>query len=300
MRTVSGKTAGYMMIFMAGALWGTIGLFVKLLGTTGASSGLIAFIRIFMGCAILFVFMLVRYGPGIFKLDRNSLITCILLGIFTQALFNYFYNISIESTGVATASVLLYTAPIFVVILSIIIFHEKVTIRKVAAVLIDIIACTFMVTNGDFNGMNIAAAGVFFGILAGFLYSLVTIIGRVATGNVHPMAAAFYGFLFGSLFLAILIHPWTEIAAVSSTTFWLYAFGYGLIPTVGSYLFYFHGLSRDLELSRVPVIASVEPIISTVIGVLIFSEVWGIWKALGIAGVVLSIILINSGKKAAP
>ena len=289
----SRQTIGYGMVLMAGVMWGTIGLFVKLLESTGASPSLIAFMRILMGAVILGVFMLFRYGTKRFRLDRKGLLHCAFLGVFTQALFNYSYNLSIESVGVATASVLLYTAPIFVVILSSVLFKEKITLWKIAAIAIDIIACFFMVTNGDFSAMNIAFAGVAFGVLAGFLYSLVTIVGRIATGDSDPMAVAFYGFLFGALALAVLTRPWTEIPDVSCISFWLYSAGFGLIPTVGSYHFYFHGLTRDLELSRVPVIASIEPIISTVIGLFVFHEVWGYGRVIGILGVVSAIALIS-------
>ena len=85
------------------------------------------------------------------------------------------------------------------------------------------------------------------------------------------------------------------MAAISGPYFWLLAFGYGLIPTVGSYLFYMNGISHDLELSRVPIIASVEPVIATLIGLLVFHENIGIINALGLIIVLFSIVLMNAG-----
>jgi drug/metabolite transporter (DMT)-like permease len=95
----------------------------------------------------------------------------------------------------------------------------------------------------------------------------------------------------------VFTNPIPKIAAVSSPYFWLLGFGYGLIPTVGSYLFYMNGISHDVELSRVPIIASVEPIIATLIGLLVFSENIGIINAIGLVIVLFSIVLMNSGRK---
>ena len=107
----------------------------------------------------------------------------------------------------------------------------------------------------------------------------------------------FYNFLFGWISLALISNPIPKIAAVSDLHFWLLAFGYGLIPTVGSYLFYMNGISHDVELSRVPIIASVEPIIATIIGLLVFGENITLVNALGLVIVLFSIVLMNSGRK---
>ena len=77
----------------------------------------------------------------------------------------------------------------------------------------------------------------------------------------------------------------------------LLALGYGLIPTVGSYLFYMNGISRDVELSRVPIIASVEPVIATLIGLIVFHEDIGLVNAAGLVIVLFSIVLMNTGKR---
>lgn len=112
----STKTIGYVMIFVAGSLWGTIGLFVKLLTGVGSSSALTAFIRLFIASWILLPLMFYMGGIKMFKIDKSNLFKCFLLGFLSQALYNYTYNIAIGNIGVATASILLYTSPVFVCI----------------------------------------------------------------------------------------------------------------------------------------------------------------------------------------
>ena len=293
-------TTGYLCVLMAGILWGTIGLFVRFLNELGADSSVTAFIRIFVGSLIMFVVLIVMSlvkGENMFRLTKAGLIQCIILGFFTQAMFNACYSRSINSVGVATGSVLLYTAPIFVCIMSALIFKEKITMRKAIALIINLLGCFIMATGGDLSNLKVSALGIFFGVAAGFLYALVTIVGKFASGTTHPFTTTFYSFFFGWLALGVFTRPWTAIAEVSSGSFWLLALGFGLIPTVGSYLFYMSGLNHDIELSRAPIIASVEPVVATLIGVFIFSENIGLINIIGLVLVLFSVVFMNVGLK---
>ena len=68
---------------------------------------------------------------------------------------------------------------------------------------------------------------------------------------------------------------------------------FALIPTTFAYLFYFSGVSVIKETSKVPVIASIEPVVATLIGVLIYHEPIGVVNVLGILLVIGSIVLMN-------
>ena len=185
------------------------------------------------------------------------------MGLVTQAFFNLSYSGCINSVGVAMGSVLLYTAPIFVSILSRLLFKEEINARKGISLVINLLGCFIMVTGGDLSVLKVSGIGILLGIGAGFFYAMVTILGKFTSDEVDPFTMVFYNFLFGWISLALISNPIPKIAAVSDLHFWLLAFGYGLIPTVGSYLFYMNGISHDVELSRVPIIASVEPHVTT-------------------------------------
>ncbi len=296
-KTYTSNIVGYLMVFAAGTLWGTIGLFVKLLSGIGASTSLTAFMRLFMGFWILVPIMLWTGGLKMFKIDKKGLIHCLMLGILSQALFNYCYNVSIENVGVATASILLYTAPVFVCIMSMVVFKEIVGKLKIFALVINIVGCFLMVTGGNLSYFKLSAIGIMFGVSAAFLYSLVTIIGKLASDNIHPFTVVFYSFLFGWLMLGIISPPWDSISSVSGPKFWIYSLGYGLIPTVGSYLLYMGGLRKNLELSKVPIIASVETVVATLIGVFAFKEKLNFINIIGIVILLSSIFIMNINLK---
>lgn len=289
----STKTIGYIMIFVAGTLWGTIGLFVKLLTGIGASSALTAFIRLFLAFWILLPVMFHMGGKKMFKIDKYNLLKCFLLGFLSQALYNYTYNIAIGNIGIATASILLYTSPIFVCVISAIFFKEYIGKQKILAIVINLFGCFLMVTGGNIGNLKLNFVGIIFGVAAGFLYSLVAIIGNIVSDEVHPFTVVFYSFLFGWLSLVVIAKPWESIEVMAQFKFWLYAFGFALIPTVGSYLFYMSGLRKNLELSKVPIIASIEMVVSALIGGLIFRESIGLINILGVIFLLISIAVMN-------
>ena len=300
MKKDSNATTGYILVLCAGILWGSIGFFVRKLNGLGVDTELTAFMRIFCAWIILIPLLMgmsLKSGRNYFKISKKGLLQCFIMGLVTQAFFNLSYSGCINSVGVAMGSVLLYTAPIFVSILSRLLFKEEINARKGISLVINLLGCFIMVTGGDLSVLKVSGIGILLGIGAGFFYAMVTILGKFTSDEVDPFTMVFYNFLFGWISLALISNPIPKIAAVSDLHFWLLAFGYGLIPTVGSYLFYMNGISHDVELSRVPVIASVEPIIATIIGLLVFGENITLVNALGLVIVLFSIVLMNSGRK---
>ena len=300
MKKDSNATTGYILVLCAGILWGSIGFFVRKLNGLGVDTELTAFMRIFCAWIILIPLLMgmsLKSGRNYFKISKKGLLQCFIMGLVTQAFFNLSYSGCINSVGVAMGSVLLYTAPIFVSILSRLLFKEEINARKGISLVINLLGCFIMVTGGDLSVLKVSGIGILLGIGAGFFYAMVTILGKFTSDEVDPFTMVFYNFLFGWISLALISNPIPKIAAVSDLHFWLLAFGYGLIPTVGSYLFYMNGISHDVELSRVPIIASVEPIIATIIGLLVFGENITLVNALGLVTVLFSIVLMNSGRK---
>lgn len=288
---------GYFLILSAGILWGSIGFFVTLLKNTGVDSDAITFIRIGTGAVILMPIMLFLGGWKMFIIDLKGLGITLILGIFCQAMFNFSYSESINNVGIATASVLLYTSPLFVCIMSKIFFKEMIGIKKICALGINICGCILTVTGGEFSSIKFSVYGVIAGILAGFLYGLMTIISKTTTNKYDSLTIVFYSFIFGAIALGIVSKPWDSIGAVWNASFVLISIGYGFIPTVGAYFCYMKGLKRDLETSKVPVIASVETIVATIIGIVIFHESSSVIKLLGICLVIISIFIMNIKKE---
>ena len=296
----SEQNKGYLMVLPAGALWGTIGFFATLLSNLGLGAAPVAFFRLLSASIMLALILLVK-GKGIrlFKISRRGLISCLLVGFVSQAFYNVCYMNAIEQGGMATAAVFLYTSPIYVALISRILFKEALTKNKILAILINIVGCIITVTGGDFSTMKLSIFGLIMGILAGFTYALLPILSRTGADKEDPFTSAFYGQAFGALLLFFLIRPYNGIGAEFSLQMLLVLIGFGIVPSAMGYIVYYAGIGKVIETSRIPVLASVETVVAAVVGLVVFGQGLSLMKVIGIALVLCSIAVMNMTKKTA-
>ena len=296
----SEQNKGYLMVLTAGALWGTIGFFATLLSNLGLGAAPVAFFRLLSASIMLALILLVK-GKGIrlVKISRRGLISCMLVGFVSQAFYNVCYMNAIEQGGMATAAVFLYTSPIYVALISRILFKEALTKNKILAILINIVGCIITVTGGDFSTMKLSIFGLIMGILAGFTYALLPILSRTGADKEDPFTSAFYGQAFGALLLFFLIRPYNGIGAEFSLKMLLVLIGFGIVPSAMGYIVYYAGISKVTETSRIPVLASVETVVAAVVGLVAFGQGLSLMKVIGIALVLCSIAVMNMTKKTA-
>jgi len=292
------KSKGYILVFLAGALWGLIGFFVTYLSRLGINSFTIAFLRDFYGTIFFIVVVILMHGLKGLKPIKNELLLAIAMGLICQTFFNISYTISINKMGVATGAILLYTSPMFVTLLSRIVFKERLNRIKAIALIINISGCILTVTNGNFGVLEFSTYGVLMGTLAGLLYATLTIFGKIAGNmNCNVETISLFSFITATIALFFIAKPWNYMEILTEANVIVLSMGYGLIPTALAYYLYMMGLTKPVEASKVPVVASVETVIAALIGIVIFAEIFGIYKFIGILLVMISVVLISWQRK---
>lgn len=282
-------------LLLAGILWGTIGVFVKGLSSLGADGSLIGFLRMFFAFVIILAVSIVRHGRKIILHDKTALFWCVLLGLLCNGLFNVFYTSSISINGMGIASVLMYTAPVFTATASAIIFREKFSALKIFALSVNIIGCILTVTGGNLSAESINMAGILAGLGSGFCYGMAAVIGRLAGERTDSLTVSMYSYLSAWIFLALFMRPDISLAFDDAKILGL-GFLYGLIPTALAYVVYYNALKVIHDTSKVPVIASVEPVTAVLIGTIIYNEGIGTANLIGVAVVMISIIIMSKAK----
>ena len=277
-----------LLIFIAGILWGTIGLFVKGLSALGASPEIIAALRMTFAFVIMLAAAIVRFPRELILTDKKALAACALLGLVSQGAFNIFYTASIRINGMGIACVLMYTAPVFTAIASRIVFNESFSKGKIIALIINIIGCVLTVTGGRFSGSTISLWGVIMGLGSGFGYGMAAVFARMAGEKTNPIILSVYSYMFAAIFLWVFLRPSIDARANVLGLSFLYA----LIPTSIAYLVYYIGLMNIHDTSRVPVIASVEPVTAVLLGMMVWGEKIAPANFIGVAVVLISIIIM--------
>ena len=116
----------YFSIILAAVFWGTMGVFVNFLSEFGLSTVQIAMLRSLVSLLFMAILILCK-ARKLLKIRLGDIWMFLGSGIVSYFLFNICYFLAIREVGVAVSSVLLYTSPIFVTLMSCIFFREKLT-----------------------------------------------------------------------------------------------------------------------------------------------------------------------------
>lgn len=126
----------------AASLWGFIGLFSYILMFYGFSPVQVIAVRTIAGALFMTAFLLVR-SPALLKINLLDIWMFIGTGIISVVLFNLFYLITFSLSSLSVAVMLLYTAPVFVMLLSVLLFKERLTKGKLLALASTVTGCLF-------------------------------------------------------------------------------------------------------------------------------------------------------------
>lgn len=287
------KTAP-LSILAAGVLWGVMGIFVRHFNALGLGSMEIGTLRVLTGLLITGAYLLLRHR-SLLRIRLKDLWCFLGTGICSLFLMNLTYFTAMQYTSLAVAGVLLYTAPIFVMLLSALLFRERITGKKLLALALAFCGCVLV--SGLGTDSRVSAAGLLFGLGAGISYALYSIFGRYAIRRGYgSWTMTFYSFLFCGI-LSCFLCDWQQAAPVFSLPAeLLWTLGLGFITAFAPYVLYSLGL-ESVENSRASILASIEPVVAAVVSVVVFSEPMSLTAACGIALVLAAIVLLSVQKK---
>ena len=278
-------------VLCGGFCWGFMGFFVRHLAGFGIDSNEAVIVRCSIA-AICFGILILCTDPGQFKVRIKDIWCFLGTGILSLLFFTYCYFNAISILDLSVAAILLYTAPTIVMILSVILFREKLTWIKTAAVVLAFAGCCLV--SGVGSDTVLTVKGLLFGLGAGFGYALYTIFSRYALRRGYSSSTInFYSCLLAATGAFIIWKPhglFRAMTASSSSVVWCLATG--VLSCFVPYMLYTYSLT-GLENSRASVLASVEPVVASLIGIVVYHEKLTVPAAIGILLVLSAILLLN-------
>ena len=278
-------------ILAAAALWGVIGLWNRKLMAAGLSPYSIVVVRNLGGMVLLLLFFAVK-DRSVFRVERRCLKYFFGTGVVSVLLFTVCYFSCQKLCSLATASILLYTAPSFVVLLSAALWKEPVTGKKLLALGLTLAGCGCVCGVFD-RGLSVTLPGILLGLGSGFFYALYSIFGRYALAHCPPLTVTVWTFLFaGPASLALLRPAELGTAFGGNPSLLGTALVLAAFSTAAPYILYTWGLAR-IEPGRASILASLEPVVAALMGILAFGEPMSPATVLGMLCVLAGVTILR-------
>lgn len=283
------KYASYFCVIVGASLWGFIGLFTRQLAAAGVSVMNIVTIRNFGGMVLLVLIFLVK-DRSVFRIRWKHLPIFLGTGLISVLSLAWCYFSCQQICSLAVAGILLYLAPSFVVLMSAVLWKEPLTKRKIAALVLALAGCALV--SGVIGGrFDISFKGFLLGVGAGFCYATYTVFAHYALQHYGSYTLIVWTFIVSGVGSLLFLQPAGMAQAFTQPgALWAMA-GLVVIATVLPYFFYTHGLT-GVEGGKASIIASVEPVVASLIGIFVFHETPTLWVVLGIVCVLGGVVLL--------
>lgn len=269
------QITGIFYLIMAAILWGLIGPVSKIVFNSGINPLETAFWRgTLAGTAFLFHWAFVRHPLPYRILDWVGII---LFGIFGVALLEGSFVLAVHHGGASLASILLYSAPIWVNLVSFMIFREHISPQRWLALLLSFCGVVGVCTFGSV--LKFTADALFWGLLSGLSYAGFYVSGKIFFKRLSPIVVYMISFPVASLAILPIAASQTDggIAIVltslknySNAAFWS-VMGIGIICTYIPYLLYGAGLRR-IDAGKASIITTLEPVVAVLLAGLALGE----------------------------
>ena len=289
------KKSAPLLIITAAAMWGSMGLFTRTLTALGYTAFQLVFSRAAVTSLSLILYFLI-FDREKLKIKLWDLWIFIAASLVSVILFNYCYMNAINSGSISIAATLLYTSPIFVTVISAVLFREKITKLKTAALIMSFTGC-LLVSGIIGSGSVLSPKALGFGIASGFTYGMYSIFTKIGLKKYSPLTFTAYTFSFA----ALISLPLSNVGQMAETTaqkgsnlplLLLFALVTNVIP----YICFTSGL-KYMEAGKANITATVEPVVATLFGIFVFHEKLTLFSAAGIFLVLFSAVMLNIPSK---
>lgn len=285
------------IVILSGIFWGSSCLFVDYLKThTPATSVQITAIRIVFAAIVLNLWLIIKgKGFSLYKISGKSWLLCAISGFCSVVAMGMFYYSCMVETSAAVAVILLYTAPLFVMIMSLFFFKEKMTVQKMVAFVIAIVGCALV--SGIASGSRISALGIFLGLMSGFTYSLYGIFTSIfMKENKDTLTFTALSFFFAAIGALVISKPWeivkftleVENIPLTLVMYLLLAVCTAVIP----FFLYSKGI-EGVKPDVASILAFSEPLMACVFGTVVLGQDMDVFGLIGIICVCAAIVVLN-------
>jgi DME family drug/metabolite transporter len=246
---------------------------------------------------VLLPLLVASQGWQRIKLPARDLAYCFLLGTLGVAVSNYFYYVAIQRTNVATAIIVQYTAPVWVLFYVVARGQQKISMQKVIAVALAVTGIALVIgivgtKASEGRALRLDSYGLLAALLASFSFAFYNVGGHRILARYDRWRVLVWTLAPAAAFWLVVNPPWKIVAAHYAPAQWLFLFVFSMISVLGAFSLYFLGL-QHLEPTRAIIASCLEPVFSIVLAALLLGEVLHPIQTLGIIFVLAAIVIVQ-------
>ncbi len=245
---------------------------------------------------VLVPLLLLRRGRQALAIGRADLLRCLALGTLGIAGSNFFYYYAIEKTTVATAIILQYTAPAWVLLYMLARHQQRPSVTRVTGVGLAVTGCALALDVFGEGRIKLHPLGVAAALAAAFSFAFYNVGGQHLLERLERWKVLTYALLGASLLWLLVNPPWKIAAAGYSRDQWIFMAGFALFSMLVPLSLYFAGL-QYLDATRAIVTSCLEPVFAILLALLFLGESLNGVQAVGVAVVLLATVLVQKPDK---
>lgn len=244
---------------------------------------------------VLLPILIASQGWQRVRLPARDLAYCFVLGMLGVAVSNYFYYVAIQRTNVATAIIVQYTAPVWVLLYVVARGQQKLTAQRVVAVALAVTGIALVIdllgaTSG--TALHLDPYGIIAALLASFSFAFYNVAGHRILARHDRWRVLVWTLTAAAAFWLVVNPPWKIVAAHYAPAQWLFLFVFSMISVLGAFSLYFLGL-QHLEPTRAIIASCLEPVFSILLAALLLGEVLRPVQTVGIVLVLAAIVIVQ-------
>ncbi len=289
------KKTAFIYIILAGICWGTSGIFLKNLVALGFTPIQTTTVRAVVA-AVGFALYALLTDRKSFAVSFKDLVVFALGGAAIYGTAAFYFS-AIEASSASTAVVLMYTAPVIVMIFSVAFLGEKFNFSKLVSVALVTVGCALV--SGIIGGLKFSAFGIILGLLAGIAYSSYNLVTRIQMmRGMSSTSSTLYGFIFMAVISLFVTNPTKvlDVTLKAPPTALPLIIGIGVVTCVLPYLFYTLAL-KYIPAGTASSLAVIEPVAATLFSVLIFGERLDVTSIIGIVMILSAVLILSKSKE---
>jgi drug/metabolite transporter (DMT)-like permease len=292
---------GYFFIAAAALFWGISATLGRAAFTGRLASGaqvhpidplILAQSRSTLALFLLAPILLLVRRRSALGMKPRDLVLCLLLGVAGMAASNYFYYLSIQKTSVATAIILQYTAPIWVLLYMVARRLQRPTPQRVVSVGLAVFGAALAIGIFSTGQIKINTVGVVAAQLAAVSFAFYNVLAARILERYDRWLVLLYVLIGAAIFWQFVNPPWKIAAAHYSGDQWAFMIVFSITSILVPFSFYFGGL-QFLDATRAIVTSCLEPVFSIVIAAAFLGEIVGPLQVAGIAIVLAATVLVQ-------